>query len=225
VDFAEKIAYNAIMDARLATIQSTPAESDVLKALFGGYASPKDKIARLAAEGQLVRLKKGLYAVSPEITKKPAPLGLVANRLYGPSYVSLQTALYLYQMIPERVYETRSLTTKRSKLFENGLGRFRYSQVTARYFSIGIDIMSDEFGSFLMATPAKALCDMIVVSRNLRIQSAGAMQAFIEEDLRVDVEQAANLDAAVFDAVLNTGIKHREMQLLKEYCSYAFNTI
>jgi len=213
------------MDARLATIQSMPCEYDVLKMLYGEYASPKDKIARLAAEGQLVRLKKGLYAVGPGQAARSVLLGLIANRLYGPSYVSLETALYLYQMIPERVFEIRSLTTKRSRLFENGLGRFRYYQVAAQYLCVGADIYQDVGGNYLMARPEKALCDMIAVARNLRIQSAGAMRVFMEEDLRIDLEQTPTMEAAIFDAVIATGTKRREMRLLKEYCNNACDLI
>jgi len=225
VDFASIIEYNAIMDAKLATIASVPVEFDLLRSLYSEYASPKDKIVRLASDGQLIRLKKGLYTVSPKQALRAAPLGLIANRLYGPSYVSMETALYLYQMTPERVYETRSLTIKRSKLFENDLGRFRYSHMEAGYFSLGIDVFESEEERFLIASPTKALCDMIVLSRNLRIQSQGAMRAFLENDLRVDFEQVGSLDEAVFDAILDTGIKHREMRLLKEYCSNAFDTV
>jgi predicted transcriptional regulator of viral defense system len=206
------------MDARLATLPAIPFEYDVLKHLYHDYASPKDKIARLVNEGQLVRLKKGLYARAPQVATKPVERGLVANRMIAPSYVSLETALYLYQMIPERAVETRSVTIKRSRLIENVLGRFRYFQVRRDYLSLGITNLGVGEGTFLIASPAKALCDLVALTRNLRIQSVGAMRAFIEDDMRIDLEPVGKLDSTVFETVAQTDIKRREILLLKEYC-------
>ncbi len=75
-------------------------------------------------EGLLLPVKKGLYAVSPEITGIPLSLPLVANLLYGPSYVSMDFALYHYGIIPERVIEVTSMTTKRGKHYNLQVGRF-----------------------------------------------------------------------------------------------------
>jgi predicted transcriptional regulator of viral defense system len=206
------------MDARLAKLPALPLEYDVLKSLYRDYASPKDKIARLVSEGALIRLKKGLYVVPPRVSTKPIEKGLAANRMIVPSYVSLETALYLYQMIPEHVVETRSVTIKRSRLVENALGRFRYFQVRRDYFSLGIVSLGADEGSFLIASPAKALCDLVILTRNLRIQSLRAMRAFIEDDMRIDLDPIGRLDLSLFDDVAKMGIKQREILLLREYC-------
>jgi len=205
------------MYADLTEYGAIPIEYDVLENKFHGYGSPKDKIARLVTEGRLLRLKKGLYVRNPEKERNYISTYLIANRLYGPSYVSLETILSQYSIIPERVYTTRSVTTKRSKLFETSLGRFEYFHVSKDYFSIGVvpEIYKDY--SFLVAAPEKALCDKIVFTANLRIQSLKAMAQFLEEDLRVDVSDMNDIDWDIFEKVKETGVKRREISLLQEY--------
>ena len=98
--------------------------SSTLLSILGEYRSPNDKIVCMIDEGLLLPVKKGLYAVSPEITGIPLSLPLVANLLYGPSYVSMDFALYHYGIIPERVIEVTSMTTKRGKHYNLQVGRF-----------------------------------------------------------------------------------------------------
>jgi len=78
-------------------------------------------------------------------------------------------------MIPERVYTVRSMTTKRAKTFSSPLGNFEYKTVLVNYFCIGLqqEIIENQY-AFLIATPTKAVCDMIVATPNLRLQSVKA---------------------------------------------------
>jgi predicted transcriptional regulator of viral defense system len=206
------------MDAKLADIPPIPVPFDVLKQLYATHRSPHDKISRLVKEGSLIRLKKGLFLPLAKPQKTPLPFELIANVLRGPSYVSLQTALAFYGLIPERVYEIRSMTTKRSKKYTTALGRFDYVSVREDYFSIGIRSTGSDEARFLIAAPEKALCDMIVTTSGLRLQSSRAMREYLEEDLRVDLPDTLQMQTAIFDAVIETGIKKREAKLLKEYC-------
>lgn len=91
-----------------------PIEFDVLVAMLNDYQSPKDKISLLEKNGSLIRLKKGLYVVSTELSQQKLSRELVANHLLSPSYVSLESALSYYGLIPEKVYSVRSVTTKRA---------------------------------------------------------------------------------------------------------------
>ncbi|NTV92420.1 MAG: hypothetical protein HGA72_03825 [Chlorobiaceae bacterium] len=63
-------------------------------------------------EKMLIPIRRGFYAVSPEITGIPLSQTQVANLLYGPSDVSMDYALSHYGIIPERVIEVTSITTK-----------------------------------------------------------------------------------------------------------------
>ena len=81
------------------------------------YFKPRDKITKLLAGGNVVRIKKGLYCFGAVLRKRPLSLEYVANLIYGPSYVSLEYALAYHDMIPERVDIVTSVAIPRSRDF------------------------------------------------------------------------------------------------------------
>ena len=167
--------------------------------------------------GDLIRLKKGLFVVSPEVSNNVLSRELVANHLYGPSYVSLESALSFYGMIPEKVYAVRSVTPRLSKKYTTSLGNFEYVTVPEDYFQIGIrqEIVDNQY-AYLIASPEKAICDIIVTTRNLRLQSVKAMQTYIEENLRIDISLYDKYDTDIIEQCIATGRKNMELtQLLK----------
>jgi len=189
-----------------------PVNSAVLTSVLSEY-----RIAALEKAGDLVRLKKGLFVVSSQASGQAILRELAANHLFGPSYVSLESALSFYGLIPEKVYAVRSATIKRAKTFSTPLGRFDYVSVPEKYFPIGIrqEIVEDRY-AFLIADPAKAICDMIVATPYLRLQSVRAMQDYLIEDLRIDFELAKSLDRTIVSQCIETGKKKTELkQLLK----------
>ena len=192
-----------------------PIDTAALKAALDDYKSPKDKITTLEQSGLLIRLKRGLFVVSPMVHSQPLSKELIANHIYGPSYISLQTALSFYGLIPERVHTVCSMTTKRSSSFINPLGNFDYISVPAAYFAIGIrqEIVNNNY-AYLIATPEKALCDMIVETKGLKLQSIKAIQNYLEEDLRVDLSIIEHYDVDIIYQCMELGSKKRELTLL-----------
>ena len=77
----------------IAQLGVIPFNFDVLASNLGNYKSPRQKIIELEKQGVIIRLKRGVYVVSPQITKKTVSTELIANHLYGPSYVSMESAL------------------------------------------------------------------------------------------------------------------------------------
>ena len=163
----------------------------------------------------MIRLKRGLFVVAPMVHSQPLSKELIANHIYGPSYISLQTALSFYGLIPERVHTVCSMTTKRSSSFINPLGNFDYITVPAAYFAIGIrqEIVNNNY-AYLIATPEKALCDMIVETKGLKLQSIKAMQNYLEEDLRIDLSVIEHYDIDIINQCIELGSKKRELTLL-----------
>lgn len=192
-----------------------PIDTAALKAALDDYKSPKDKITTLEQSGLLIRLKRGLFVVAPMVHSQPLSKELIANHIYGPSYISLQTALSFYGLIPERVHTVCSMTTKRSSSFINPLGNFDYISVPAAYFAIGIrqEIVNNNY-AYLIATPEKALCDMIVETKGLKLQSIKAIQNYLEEDLRVDLSIIEHYDVDIIYQCMELGSKKRELTLL-----------
>lgn len=72
---------------------------------------------------------------------KPDPF-LIANHLWGPSYISLETALAYWGLIPERVFEISSVTTKPTKTYDTKAGRFSYFHANIPYYSVRIKVMN-----------------------------------------------------------------------------------
>jgi uncharacterized protein YifN (PemK superfamily) len=192
-----------------------PFNYTALEEMLQAYQSPYDKVSTMEKCGEIIRLKKGLYVVSDKISHKPVSRELIANHLYGVSYVSLETALAYYGMIPERVYTVRSMTTKRTKQYSTPLGNFEYKSVSANYFGIGLrqEIIENDY-AFLIATPTKAVCDIIVATSNLRLQSVKAMGKYLTEDLRIDFEAVKNLDKNIVEQCIEVGKKKGELRLL-----------
>ena len=191
----------------LVKLGNVPVQTGTLAACFEHLLSPGEKIRMLEKDGQLIRLKRGLYVVSTEVSGKPVNACLCANHIYGPSYVSQQWALRWYGLIPERVYTITSVTTKRTRAFENSLGRFTYEQVKPEYFFIGIDIVEEDGITFLMAGREKALCDMILHDSYLPPQSVKGLWQYLEEDIRFDMDELGTFDVSIIQACARMGRK------------------
>lgn len=201
--------------AQLAQLGIIPIDYAVLRSLFSDYRSPRNKIAHLEQTGKIIRLKRGMYVVSPKISKQLLSVELVANHIYGPSYVSMESALRYYSLIPEKVHTIRSMTANRSRIFENPVGHFKYITVSDSYYSIGINQQSVENKyTFLIATPEKALCDMITATPQLRIQSEKALITYLEEDLRFEMSGLDHMNADIIRKCINTGKKKEVLKLL-----------
>jgi hypothetical protein len=163
--------------------------------LLAGYKRPNDKISELLKSGQLMALKKGLYLPGPESDLPPVEPFVVANHLWGPSYVSLESALSYWGLIPERVYGVSSVSIKASKTYQTPVGRFSYEHLAAPYYSFGVQsVRLQPLQVALVASAEKALCDKIIASSGVLLRSVGQTMDFLLEDLRIEPEQLESLD-------------------------------
>jgi hypothetical protein len=150
-----------------------------MKHVLRGYANHRVKTARLLASGQLISLRRGLYASRRDLD----PLCL-AGSIYGPSYISYETALAWHGMIPEGVIEILSATVKRHASFTNDFGRFRYFTIPKTVYPTGIERIADSDLPFLIASPTKALADSIAREPGFRSMANVARWM---EGMRIDV--------------------------------------
>jgi len=159
------------------------------------YASPRDKLADLRAKGLIVRAKKGLYVLGEPYRRRPVCRELLANLIYGPSYVSLDYALQAHGLIPERVAEVTSVTTGRSRRFSTPFGVFSFRGISSAAFAVGAarhEVEGER--AYLMATPEKALADKLITERNGAPTSRSGLRRYLIEELRIEPEALANLD-------------------------------
>jgi hypothetical protein len=203
---------------RLKNLGVIPINKDILYSLYGDLKRPDEKLSELERKGLIIRVKRNLYVVAPKVHHQEISTELVANHLYGPSYVSLESALSYYGLIPERVFTMRSVCTKLHKEYDTPLGHFEYVKVPAQYYPIGVrqEIINNSY-AFLIASPEKALCDKIVTAPNLRLQSVKAMQTYLEEDLRIDFSAVENIDLDIIRQCIEVGRKKGELGLLLKF--------
>lgn len=196
---------------------TVPLAREALDEVLRRYRRPNDKVSEWLREGALQPLRRGLYLTGPALRSAPACLPLLANHLYGPSYVSLDFALAFHGLIPEGVAEVTSVTPRPSRSFANSLGRFSYRHLPLRFYAMGQRLGQSPDGlGFLIASPTKALCDRLVLSRQLPPLSRMAMRQWLLEDLRLDPDLLAELSLTEIDHCLAAGLKQRQLATLRK---------
>ena len=191
-----------------AKIGNTPIDYASIASLFPDYKCKYNKISALEKKGDIIRLKQGLYVPNPELSGKQLSLFMIGNNLCGPSYISLQSALRYYGLIPERVYTICSMTMKRSQMFYNDLARFEYVHVDKDVFPIGVRLETlDDGTAFLIATPEKALCDLISNISHLNLRYKKETLVWLEEDIRFDMDELFNFDTSILREYAKVGKK------------------
>lgn len=196
---------------------NAPVSHGNLLALLGDYKRPNDKISNMVAEGVLTRVKKGLYLFNKPLGSGRISLFQVANVLNGPSYVSMYSALAFYGFIPEQVPTIESVTIKRAKNYQTPVGFFKYFAGQEDSFHLGIDYKKlNDTAAFLIASPTKALCDIIWHTPKLQLTSIDELSIFLEKDMRFDMDRISELDEQLAVKCSLVKRKQKKMQLLKE---------
>ena len=190
------------MNNPLQQLGNIPVTASVLESLFPHIRGGSQKLRLLERDKQIIRLKKGLYVCSPEITGKTLSTELIANHLYAPSYVSMSSALRYYGLIPEEVYTKQSMTLKYAKNFDTPFGRFEYTHILKAAFSVGLTSIKKDGYAFVMATPEKAL-------RYLK-----DAEIYLEEDIRMEREDFLQMDARLFEEYIKVGKKADSIRTL-----------
>ncbi len=164
IKFKEKFWEVPLILARAVTAQSAKPQA------------MRNQLARWHKKGLIIQLKRGIYALNKGDRKVNPSRFFVANQLYWPSYLSLESALSYYGLIPEAVADVTSITTKKTTQFNNPLGRFIYQCVKSDAFR-GYRSYKDEAGLVcLIAEPEKAVVDFLYL--NLGKFKSGGKEAF-----------------------------------------------
>ncbi|HET9053523.1 MAG TPA: hypothetical protein VFM90_05080 [Cyclobacteriaceae bacterium] len=192
-----------------------PLTHQLLVSLFKGYQRPNDKINRLVKEGWIQSVKRGLYVAGERLNSGSTEPFLLANHILGPSYVSLETALSYYGLIPERVYEVASVTTKATRTFKTGIGTFTYTRLPLPYYTYGINqvkFAKDQYA--LVAKPEKALCDKIITTPGLLFRSQKAGLEFLLDNMRMDESSLKKLNTTEMATWLPESPKEESLRML-----------
>ena len=162
--------------------------SDVAEIFSTSPLTLRNQFSRWKKQGLLVELKRGLYVLSRGERQTTLSRQALAAILYQPSYISLESALSHYQMIPERVDTVMSVSPKKTRVFHNPEGTFSYRNLQTS-LNFGFLAKKDENGyPYFIAEPEKALLDYLylnlggldpkdgdILDRFLRLQNRSIM--------------------------------------------------
>lgn len=179
-----------------ATIDSDVFDYPRLSDALSDYRNVKCKIGRMLTSGEIIRIKKGIYAFPDYLRREPLNLCQLANMLYGPSYVSCDYALAYYGMIPERVERVTSMTTGRPRRFETPVGNFIYYQHRSADYSVGIDYLAAGQSGYFIASKEKAIYDKALVDKRF---DGDDVEDYLLEDLRMDEESLQSLNRGILE--------------------------
>lgn len=167
-------------------------------------------LKRAVAAEEIVRVRRGLYCLADKyMRRKVDPLVLV-QRIYGPSYISLETALSRHGWIPEAVYAITSVCLDRGREFDTPLGLFSFTRVPQAVLYAGVERVAAAGGEcFMLASPLKALADYVYVHK-CDWNSARP----VVESLRVGEASLAGLQADAFDQLAGNYSSRRARRFL-----------
>jgi predicted transcriptional regulator of viral defense system len=162
------------------------------------YEQPIIKINAMVKKGELIRLKRGVYALGAEYRDYSLNPIVIANILHKPSYVSYEYALSYHGLVPERVYTITSATTYCSEEYTTEVGTFSYKKIPLKAYSLGVDWKFDAHeGGYMIATAEKALCDTIYADKRVSNLTKDEIFEYLEEDLRIEWDELKKLDSTL----------------------------
>lgn len=175
------------------------------------YSNKNNKISRDIKDKKLYKIITGLYETNPN-----TPGYLLANSIYGPSYISFEYALSFYGLIPERVTTITCATfnKKKKKKYNTNFGIFTYRDIPILAYPEEVLLKEENNYSYQIATPEKALCDKLYTLAPLNNYSN--LEIMLFNDLRIDVEEFNKLDVDKIDK-LSSLYHSTNVELLARY--------
>lgn len=163
------------------------SREEILESL-SGYRNKNDKISRMLNKHELFRLNDDWYETDPHAE----PVQFVPL-FKQPSYLSFESALSWYGMIPEAVHQYTCAATEIRKTLRYScwFGTYTYQNIPVRVFYMDIHYNQDYSIPFLIASREKALSDLVFKKR--RVKSVDEMERLLFDNLRIDEDQFYDL--------------------------------
>ena len=167
-------------------------------------------LKRALAAGDVLRIHRGIYCLAGKYLPQALDPRVLAQRIHGPSYISLETALAYHGLIPESVQVITSGTAGRSREFGTPIGWFSFSRVPQKTLYAGVERVENRRGeAFLLASPLKALADYVYVAK---CDWRSALPVI--SSLRVEEDDLERVDSAQFDALAGNYSSRRVRRFL-----------
>ncbi len=132
-----------------------------IRAAHGGF--DRRRLSEWQKKGYIKKIIKGYYLFS-DVDIDESTLLAIANKIYKPSYISFETAMSYYRLIPESIYMITSASTRRTSMFETPMARFSYRTIKPALF-FGYSLLP---GGIKMAFMEKAILDYFYINPAVR---------------------------------------------------------
>ena len=147
-----------------------------IRAAHGGF--DRRRLSEWQKKKYIKKIVKGYYLFS-DIDMNEGMLLAIANKIYKPSYISFETAMSHFRLIPESIYMITSASTKRTSLFETPMARFSYRTIKPALF-FGYSLLS---GGIKMAFMEKAILDYFYINPDLQTEDDFASLRINREEM------------------------------------------
>lgn len=203
---------NKLTGKVLGTLPHSQFTSQEVATLFPGSDDRRYGLVRRAiASGEIIHIRRGLYCLARKYQKQGMNLQALAQHVYGPSYVSLESALSWHGWIPEAVHGVTNVSSKKSKEFVTPFGLFSYARVPQAVFYCDVHRLVDESGQvFLMASPLKALADYVYLRKKDWRGIAPVLGS-----LRVEADEFEQVNTASLEALISNYTNSRARRFLE----------
>jgi hypothetical protein len=165
-------------------------EDQLAHFLAGTPNSRYARLSRAVKKGDLARIKRGLYCLSERLVNQRSHPFELAQFIYGPSYVSLESALSYHGLIPEAVHIITSVTSRRNKEFMTPFGQFSYHHLPVDNFFLGVYYLKENKHQFFMASPWKAILDYIYCYKKEWLSLIP-----LQDNLRIELEDLPKISS------------------------------
>jgi len=137
------------------------------------------RLSEWQSKGYIKMIRRGYYIFS-DLELNESVLFLIANKIYSPSYISLEMAFSYYNLIPEAVYGITSVTSQKTNNFKTGLGEFMYSHVKPELM-FGYNLVRYGIYNFKIAEIEKTLLDYLYLNPQIKTRDGFASIRFNDE--------------------------------------------
>lgn len=118
-------------------------------------------------KGYLIKIINRWYVFAKDIRQED--LLIISNKIYAPSYVSLEWALSFYRLIPEGVYAITAVTSLKTQQFSTPLGSFFYKHIKPALL-FGYRLIDFNGVTYRLAEPEKLILDYLYLNPTLRTE-------------------------------------------------------
>jgi len=174
-----------------------------IRAAHGGF--DRRRLSEWQKKGYIQKIIKSHYLFS-DVDIDESTLWAIANKIYKPSYISFETAMSRYRLIPESIYMITSASTRRTSLFETPMARFSYRTIKPALF-FGYSVLA---GGTKLAFMEKAILDYFYINPAVRTEDAFASLRINREEMlsRVNKERFTDYLQRFKHKRLTKTIKH-----------------